>query len=162
MWKLAQPGTSEGYTRTSAIGPNISITHLILPTAPSHVFDRSLGIICFVTSSAKWRAKRGSLLRVGNISSGLCCTVLPDAAGWRCDGDEKCSGVGIRMRPGMVFSSAGESSTLVGITGRLLYKFRFWRVMLTVIYRVTSCVGRAASPTSFSRTQGISAREMFN
>jgi hypothetical protein len=49
---------------------------------------------------------------------------------------------------------------LVGILGGLLY--RFGDVMLTVRYRVTGCVDRAACPTSFSRTQGISVREMFN
>jgi hypothetical protein len=61
------------------------------------------------------------------------------------------------MHPGIVASSAGESSFSIGILGRLLYRFR--GVMLTVMYSVTGCVDRAASPTSFSRTQGISARE---
>ena len=64
-------------------------------------------------------------MRVGNISSGLCGIVLPDSTDWRCDGDEKCSGADNRTRPGMAFSSAGESSTLVGIIGRLLFRFKF-------------------------------------
>ena len=33
----------KGITRTSATGPNASITHLILSTAPAHVFDRYKG-----------------------------------------------------------------------------------------------------------------------
>ncbi|KAI0269528.1 hypothetical protein BGY98DRAFT_937852 [Russula aff. rugulosa BPL654] len=33
----------KGIMCTSAIGPNTSITHLILPMAPSHVLDRSIG-----------------------------------------------------------------------------------------------------------------------
>jgi hypothetical protein len=64
------------------------------------------------------------------------------------------------MRPGIVTSSAGESSSSVGIHGGLLH--RFGDVMLIVMYRVTGCVDRAASPRAFSRTQGISAGEMFS
>jgi hypothetical protein len=64
------------------------------------------------------------------------------------------------MRPDIGASSAGESSPSVGILGGLLY--RFGGVMLTVMYSVTGCVDRAASPTSFLRTQGISAHEIFN
>jgi hypothetical protein len=63
------------------------------------------------------------------------------------------------MRSGIVASSAVELSSWVGMLGVLLYRFR--GVMLTVMYSVTGCVDRAASPTSFSRTQGISVREMF-
>jgi hypothetical protein len=65
------------------------------------------------------------------------------------------------MRPDIGASSAGESesSPSVGIGGLLC---RFGGVTLTVMYSVTGCVDRAASPTSFLRTQGISAREMFN
>jgi hypothetical protein len=64
------------------------------------------------------------------------------------------------MRPGIVASSEGESSSSVCIHGGLLHKFG--GVMLTVMYRVTGCVDRVASSTSFLRTQGISAREMFS
>ena len=64
------------------------------------------------------------------------------------------------MRPGIEGSSTRESSSLAGILCELLY--RFGGVMLTVMYSVTGWVDRAVSPTSFSRTQGISAREMFN
>jgi hypothetical protein len=66
------------------------------------------------------------------------------------------------MRPGMVASSEGEWSSLVGIVGGLLYGFG--GVILTVRCSVTGCVdrARAASPTSLSRIQGISTREMFN
>jgi hypothetical protein len=62
------------------------------------------------------------------------------------------------MRSGIVASSAGESSSSVGIVGRLLSGFGI--VMLTVMYSVTGCVDRAAFPPSFSRTQGISARDV--
>ena len=64
------------------------------------------------------------------------------------------------MRPGIVASSAGESSSSVGIVGGLLYGFG--GVMFTVMHSVTGCVDRAASSTSFSRKQRISAREMSN
>jgi hypothetical protein len=64
------------------------------------------------------------------------------------------------MRPGIVASSAGELSSLVGILGGLLYMFG--SVMAIVMYSVTGRAGRAASPTLFLRTQGISAREMFS
>ena len=40
--------------------------------------------------------------------------------------------------------------------------WRSKRVMLTVMYSMTGCVDRAASPPSFSRIQGISTREVFN
>jgi hypothetical protein len=36
--------------------------------ALSHVFDRLIGTIRFVTLSAGWRAKRGFLVLAGNIS----------------------------------------------------------------------------------------------
>ena len=58
------------------------------------------------------------------------------------------------MRPGIVVSS------LVGILGRLSYRFE--GVILIVMYNVTGSIDRAASPSSLSRTQGISTREMFN
>ena len=64
------------------------------------------------------------------------------------------------MRPGIVVSLAEELSLLNGILGELLY--RFGAVMLAVMYKVTLCVDRVASPTSLSRTQGISACEMFS
>ena len=64
------------------------------------------------------------------------------------------------MRPGVVASSARNSTSLVGILGGL--SNRFGGVVLTVMYNVTGCVDRAASSTSFSRIQGISACEMFN
>ncbi len=50
--------------RTSAIGLTVSITHLILPTAPFHVFFRSIG---FLHSSARRRASRA--FSVGDISA---------------------------------------------------------------------------------------------
>ena len=64
------------------------------------------------------------------------------------------------MSPGIVASSAGGSSSSVGILGGLLYRFE--GVMLTVMYSVTGWVDRAAVPTPFPRTQGISARKMFS
>ena len=64
------------------------------------------------------------------------------------------------MRPGIVASSAEESSFFVGILGRLLYRLE--DVMLIVMYSVTGWVDRAAPPTPFPRTQGISTREMFD
>jgi hypothetical protein len=64
------------------------------------------------------------------------------------------------MRSGIVASSAGELSYLVGILGGLLYRSR--GVMLIVMYSVTGWVNRAAPTTPFPRTQGISAREMFD
>jgi hypothetical protein len=64
------------------------------------------------------------------------------------------------MRPGIVASSAGESSPSVGILGGLLHGFG--GVILTDMYSVTGCVDRADSRTSFSRAQGISTREMSN
>jgi hypothetical protein len=64
------------------------------------------------------------------------------------------------MRPGIVASSAGELSFSIGMLGGPLYWFG--GLMLTVMYSVTGCADRAASPPSFSRTQAISAREMFN
>jgi hypothetical protein len=64
------------------------------------------------------------------------------------------------MRPGMVDSSAGESSYLVGILGGLLYRLE--DIMLIVMYSVTGWVDRAAPPTPFPRTQGISVREMID
>ena len=68
--------------RTSAIGLNVFMTHLILPTALSHVFDLSIGTIRFVTLSAQQRARRGLLLLVGDMSSRLCGMVLPVSTGW--------------------------------------------------------------------------------
>ncbi len=50
--------------RTSAIGLTVSITHLILPTAPFHVFFRS---ISFLASLARRRAIRA--VSVGDISA---------------------------------------------------------------------------------------------
>jgi hypothetical protein len=64
------------------------------------------------------------------------------------------------MRPSIVASSVGESSSSVGIHGGLLH--RFGGVMLSVMYKVASGVHRVASPLSFSRIEGISAREMFS
>jgi hypothetical protein len=64
------------------------------------------------------------------------------------------------MRPGIVASSAGESTSSVGILGGLLYGFE--GVILTVMYSVTGWVDRAVPPTPFPRTQGISAREMLS
>ena len=49
---------------------------------------------------------------------------------------------------------------MVGILGGLLYRVE--GVMLTLMYSVTGRVERAVSPASFSRTQGISTREMFS
>ena len=62
------------------------------------------------------------------------------------------------MRLGIIASSVGESSYFIGIPAGL--SFGFGAVMSIVMYSVTGCI--AASPTSFSRTQGISARVMFN
>ena len=64
------------------------------------------------------------------------------------------------MGPGIGAFSAGELSSAVGILGGLLYGFG--GVMLIVMYSVTGRVDRAAFPASFSRTHGISAREMLN
>ena len=64
------------------------------------------------------------------------------------------------MCPGIVASSAGESSYFVGILRGLLYRFE--GVTLIVMYSVTGWVDRAAPPTPFPRTQGISTREMFD
>ncbi len=50
--------------RTSAIGLTVSITHLILLTAPFHVFFRSIG---FLASSARRRAIRAFL--IGDVSA---------------------------------------------------------------------------------------------
>ena len=61
------------------------------------------------------------------------------------------------MGPGVIVSSTGDSSPLVGILGRLLYGSG--GVMLIVIYSVTGCVDGSAS---FVRTQGISACEMLS
>ena len=58
------------------------------------------------------------------------------------------------MRPCIVASAAKELSPSVGMG------CGFGGVMLTVTYSVTGCVDRAAPLTPFSRTQGISAREM--
>ncbi len=66
------------------------------------------------------------------------------------------------MRPGIVAPSAGESSSSVGILGGQLYRFGGVMLKLTVMYRITDCVDRAVFPTSFLRTQGISAGEMFS
>jgi hypothetical protein len=55
-----------GIMLTSAIGPNVSITHLILPMALSHVFDRSIRCIGL---SARARAKRRFSVLVDNASS---------------------------------------------------------------------------------------------
>ena len=63
------------------------------------------------------------------------------------------------MRPGIVASSAGGSSSTVGILEGMLCKFG--GVTLTVMYSVTGC-DRAAPPTPFLRTQEISAHETFN
>jgi hypothetical protein len=64
------------------------------------------------------------------------------------------------MRPGIVASSTGESSYSVGILGGMLYRFE--GVTLIVMYSVTGWFDRAAPPTPFPRTQGISTREMFD
>jgi len=122
-------GHQMGITRTSAIGPNVSITHLILPTALSYVFDRSVGTIRFTDSSARCIAERGFLVLEGDTSSRLCGIVLPVSVsvGWWCGKGKRSGGV-----------------------------------MLTVMYSVTGCADRAASLTSFLRTQGMSARKMFN
>jgi len=50
--------------RTSAIGPTVSITHLILLIAPFHVLAPSIG---FLASSARRRAIRA--FWVGDISA---------------------------------------------------------------------------------------------
>ncbi len=109
-------------------------------------------------SSTRRRVKRGFLVLVGETSSRFCGIVLPVSTGWWCDKGKTCSGAGNWMRLGIVASSAEELSPSVGIHGGLLH--RFGGVMLTVMYRVTGCIDRPASPTSFSRTQGISACEI--
>ncbi len=108
--------------RTSAIGLTVSITHLILSTAPFHVFFRSIG---FLASSARRRAIR--TFSVGDISawpSGIGVSVSTE----RESGEGKRrSGAVDRMGPpesgaieGLIASSAGVSSPpLVGISGGL-------------------------------------------
>ena len=64
------------------------------------------------------------------------------------------------MRSGIVASLAGESTSSIGILGGLSYGFN--GVILTIMCNVTGCVGFAAPPAPFPRTQGISARETFN
>ncbi len=61
-----------GIARTSAIGLTASITHLILLTAPFHVFFRSIG---FVASSARRRAFRA--FSVGDVSAWPCAIGVP-------------------------------------------------------------------------------------
>ena len=41
-------GHQKDIARTSAIGPNVFITHLILPSAFPHVLNWPIGAICFV------------------------------------------------------------------------------------------------------------------
>ena len=64
------------------------------------------------------------------------------------------------MRPGIVASAEKDLSSSIGILEGLLYGFG--GVILIVMYSVTGCVDRAATPTTFSRTQGISARKMVD
>ncbi len=61
-----------GIARTSAIGLTVSITHLILLTAPFHVLARS---ISFLASSARRRAIRD--FSVGDISARQSCIEAP-------------------------------------------------------------------------------------
>jgi len=60
--------------RTSAIGLTVSITHLILPTAPFHVFLRSIGSL---DKSARRRAIRA--FSVGDISAWPSGIGVPDS-----------------------------------------------------------------------------------
>ncbi len=78
-------GHQKGITRTSAIGLNVFITHVILPRALSHIFDRSIGTIRFIDSLARWGEKRGFLVLIGDTSSRLCGIVLLVSTGWWCD-----------------------------------------------------------------------------
>ena len=56
-------------------------------------------------------------------------------------------------------SSAGGPSPAAGKLGRVLYRVGGVLVKLIVMWSVTVCINFAVSPTPFSRTQGISARD---
>ena len=66
--------------RTSAIGLTVSITHLILLTAPFHVFARSIG---FLASSARRTAIRA--FSVGDVSVSPSGIGVPVSTGRRSD-----------------------------------------------------------------------------
>jgi|SRR6266702_6540085 len=106
-------------TRTSVIGLTVSITHLILLIAPFHVLARSIGLK-FLASSARRRAIRA--FSVDDISAWPSGRGVPVST-------ERGSGEGVvdLMGPpesgaieGLVASSAGVSSPLVGISWGLL------------------------------------------
>jgi len=61
--------------RTSAIGLTMLITHLILLTAPFHVFFRSIG---FLASSARRRAI--TAFSVGDVLAWPCAIGVPASA----------------------------------------------------------------------------------
>ncbi len=71
--------------RTSAIGLTVSITHLILLTAPFHLFFRSIG---FIASSAQRRLVR--VFSVSDVSAWPCAIGVPTST-------EKGSGEGKRV-----------------------------------------------------------------
>jgi hypothetical protein len=79
--KLAQPRTSKGHYAHFCNWAQRIHHPLILPTALSHVFDRTIGTIRFMDSSARSRAKRGFLVLIGGISSRLCGIALPVSTG---------------------------------------------------------------------------------
>ncbi|SRR6266702_579238 len=108
--------------RTSAIGLTVSITRLILPTAPFHVFFRLIG---FLASSARRRAIRA--FSVGDISAWPSGIGVAVSTGRGSDEGKRRSGAVDWMGPrepgsieGLVASSARVSSPLVGISGGLL------------------------------------------
>ncbi len=105
--------------RTSAIGLTVPITHLILPTAPLHVFFRSIG---FLASSARRRAIRAfSVCDISAWPSGVVSTGRGSDEGKRGSGTVDCMGpLESGTIEGLVDSSARESSPSVGISGGLL------------------------------------------
>ena len=110
--------------RTSAIGLTVSITHLILLTAPFHVFARSIG---FLASSAQRTAIRA--FSVSDTSAWPSGIGVPVSTGRGSDEGKRGSGAAVRVGPpesgtieGLVDSSAGESSPLVGNFWGLLGK----------------------------------------
>src|SRR6266702_513017 len=105
--------------RTSAIGLTVSITHLILLIAPSHVLARSIGLLA---SSARRRAIRA--FSVGDNSawpSGIGVQVSTERGsdeGKR--GSEAVGPPESGAIEGLIASAGGISSPLVGISGALL------------------------------------------
>ena len=109
---------------TSAIGLKVSITHLILLTAPFHVFAPSIGLLA---PSVRWRAIRA--FSVGDISAWPSGIGVPVSMEGESGEVKRGSGAEDRMGPpesgtieGLVVCSAGAWSPLVGISGRLLGK----------------------------------------